>query len=215
MDKNILIADTAYAPTFSLAERIRRIKDVVISPLTSDLSRTFSGEKAPALINWNRCSTFSALAAVRQASSKQISIDTAVVAFNPFLGDKSELDQLSTIDKVVNTHVKAYLLLFRELDQYFNTKEEGLLIPILYRKSSELSFYEKIAASTFYATIEQMLQDKNRNYTIKAIDCGNLTISAIENLVCQIIQDSNNSKRTSKWFEPDIKNPLKSIFSKF
>lgn len=215
MEKNVLIADTAYAPTFSLAERIRRIKDVVISPLSSDVTRNFSGDKAPALISWNRSSTFSALAAVRQASSKQFSINTAVVTFNPFIAEGQELEQLSTLEILINTHIRAYLLLFRELDHYFNTKEEGLLIPILYRKPSDLSIYEKIAASTFYATIEQLLQNKNRSYTIKAIDCGNLTISSVENLVCQIIQDPNNTKKTSRWFEPDIKNPLKSIFSKF
>lgn len=212
MMKNILIADTAFTPIFSLAERIRRLKSAQIIPISSATDRSFAGEDAPTLVLWNRNSSFSALSAIRQAAGLEFGFDVAIVAFDPFEQTQNQLPNLSAVEELINTHIRSYLLLFKEIDDYFNNKEKGLLIPILYRKNENFTFYEKIAASTFFSIIEQMIHDKNRQYSIQAIDCGNLSISNIENLVIQLLQDSPKSKITGKWFSPDNKNPLRSLF---
>lgn len=215
MAKNILIADTAFQQTFNLAERVRRIKNCVISPLSSDNSKTFSGDAKSSIILWNRESSFSALGAVREACGKEQGFDVAIVVFNPLLAPPAAEFGVSDIEQLIQTHIRSYLLLFKEIDNIFNSREGGLLIPILYRKSNELSPYEKIAASTFFATVEQIIQNKERRYSVRAIDCGNLLISNVENLVVQLIVENNDGKNTGKWFEPDARNPLRALFSKF
>lgn len=214
MMKNTLIADTAFTPIFSLAERVRRLKSSQIIPISSSTEKSFAGENAPPLVPWNRNSSFSSLAAVRQAASVEDGFDTAIVAFDPFPQAENHLPNLSGVEELINTHIRSYLLLFKEIDDYFNTNESGLLIPILYRKNENLSFYEKIAASTFFATVEQMIHDKNRQYSIQAIDCGNLSISNIENLIIQLLQEPQK-KIIGKWFSPDSRNPLRSLFSRY
>jgi len=208
MTKSILIADTAYEPAFSFAKQLYKEKKNLLFISSSSSRLQFDNAIKSTVINWDRKSPISSVAAIRYAESEGNGVNKAVIFFNPVKPTLQKELTISEIEKLIDAKIKGLTFILRELSDLFTKREGGIIIPVIYNNGGKISKYDKMALSAFKTLVNEMIKEKNRPYQVIGVNTGDFDQ---EKTVEYLIKVMEMEKKKSKWLRPDNISNFKSF----